>query len=276
MSPFRKNLIYDVGAHRGEDTDFYLKKGFDVIAVEANPALIPEIRKRFKSQLENGQLSLVEAAIAEHTGEVDFYLSDTESVWGTTKPEWAERNKRLGAESRRISVKAVTFGSLLQEYGVPYYLKIDIEGTDLLCLESLTNVSDRPRFVSIESNKESWDSLLHEFEMLQSLGYEKFKIIDQRKTHLQVVPNPSREGKYVSHHFEPECTGLFGDELPGRWLTAEETINQYKVIFEKYRFYGDSGTLRNNLGVRFLRRLPVIGDHFRASWFDTHASHGRS
>ena len=26
-------LIYDVGAHRGEDTEFYLKKGFRVVAI---------------------------------------------------------------------------------------------------------------------------------------------------------------------------------------------------------------------------------------------------
>ncbi|HKF56732.1 MAG TPA: hypothetical protein VKJ45_14845 [Blastocatellia bacterium] len=32
-------LIYDVGPHLGEDTDFYLQKGFTVVAIKANPAL---------------------------------------------------------------------------------------------------------------------------------------------------------------------------------------------------------------------------------------------
>jgi hypothetical protein len=32
------DLIFDVGFHRGEDTDFYLKKGFRVVAVEATGA----------------------------------------------------------------------------------------------------------------------------------------------------------------------------------------------------------------------------------------------
>ena len=34
------NLIYDVGLHLGEDTEYYLKKGFRVIAFEANPELV--------------------------------------------------------------------------------------------------------------------------------------------------------------------------------------------------------------------------------------------
>jgi len=30
-------LIYDVGDHKGEDTEFYLKKGFSVIAIDSSP-----------------------------------------------------------------------------------------------------------------------------------------------------------------------------------------------------------------------------------------------
>jgi hypothetical protein len=33
------DLVYDVGFHQGEDTAFYLKKGFRVVAFEAHPRL---------------------------------------------------------------------------------------------------------------------------------------------------------------------------------------------------------------------------------------------
>ena len=42
------NLIYDVGMNKGEETDFYLKKGFRVIGFEANPNLTESCRKRIK------------------------------------------------------------------------------------------------------------------------------------------------------------------------------------------------------------------------------------
>lgn len=44
-------LIYDVGGHLGEDTDFYLKKGFKVVAIEANPGLAERLSERFRSNL---------------------------------------------------------------------------------------------------------------------------------------------------------------------------------------------------------------------------------
>jgi 16S rRNA A1518/A1519 N6-dimethyltransferase RsmA/KsgA/DIM1 with predicted DNA glycosylase/AP lyase activity len=36
-TPKHKDLIYDVGMHHGEDTEFYLRKGFRVVAFEADP-----------------------------------------------------------------------------------------------------------------------------------------------------------------------------------------------------------------------------------------------
>ena len=71
------HLIYDVGGHLGEDTDFYLKKGFKVVAIEANPVLAEKLRKRFQSNLSDGSLTLIDSAIAEDTGEVDFYINQS-------------------------------------------------------------------------------------------------------------------------------------------------------------------------------------------------------
>ena len=43
----KQNLIFDVGLHKGEDTDFYLKKGFSVVAFEADPDLVAACQERF-------------------------------------------------------------------------------------------------------------------------------------------------------------------------------------------------------------------------------------
>jgi FkbM family methyltransferase len=90
-------LIYDLGAHLGEDADFYLKKGFDIVAIEADPVLAERLRERFRSNLSDGILVVIEAAIAENTGAVDFYVNQANSVWGTIRPTWAERNASAGS-----------------------------------------------------------------------------------------------------------------------------------------------------------------------------------
>ena len=293
------HLIYDVGGHLGEDTDFYLKKGFKVVAIEANPVLAEKLRKRFQSNLSDGSLTLIDSAIAEDTGEVDFYINQSFSIWGTIRPTWAERNAALGSSSSQlIKVKASNFSDVLSEHGVPYYLKIDIEGADLLCLESLTKKADKPRFVSIESEKKSWDDLLHEFEMFEKLGYSRFKIVDQKNINRQRPPNPAVEGQYVDHTFEPGSSGLFGEELPGKWLTRNQALRRYRRIFLVYRIFGDSGILRILLKVPGVRKnlppptlaendkssdasngqkaqpstLRKIREIFRAPWYDTHAT----
>ena len=89
-------LICDVGAHLGEDTDFYLKKGLKVVAIEANPVLAEKLRERLRSNLAGGSLVVLNAAIAENAGELDFYVNQSLSVWGTIRPAWAERNAFFG------------------------------------------------------------------------------------------------------------------------------------------------------------------------------------
>ena len=55
-------------------------------------------------------------------------LANKNTFWGTVVPEWAHRNKWLGSESEIIEVSTVDFSECLKQFGVPYYLKIDIEG----------------------------------------------------------------------------------------------------------------------------------------------------
>ena len=43
----REDLIFDVGLHKGEDAAYYLRKGFRVVGIDANPDLIEWNKKRF-------------------------------------------------------------------------------------------------------------------------------------------------------------------------------------------------------------------------------------
>ena len=65
-------LIYDVGMHKGEDTEFYLRRGFRVVGVEANPYLVEELRSKFSAEISSGTLQLVDRAISNSGGVVTF------------------------------------------------------------------------------------------------------------------------------------------------------------------------------------------------------------
>ena len=267
----QSDLIYDVGAHKGEDAEFYLLKGFRVVAIEAVPALCNDIRVRLRSYLESGQLSLINAAIADRAGPTTFFINRRISVYGTVCENWAKRNELFGAPSDKATVNGIRFSDVLAEHGIPYYLKVDIEGSDLLCLHALKLFRPRPKYVSIESATVQWADALEEFSLLRALGYSKFKLVQQRDIPKQRCPNPPAEGRYVDHRFEKGSSGLFGDELPGEWMSEREALKSYRTKFLRYRLVGDESLLwRSKYGQHLYNRYATR--LLRVGWYDTHAT----
>jgi FkbM family methyltransferase len=262
------DLIFDIGFHRGEDSEFYLKKGFRVVGIEADPELAAAARIRFHQSIADGQLHIVQGAIAEGGGTIRFFKSDN-SVWGTVQPQWALRNSMLGACSRTIHVPIIDIGSVLQQFGVPYYAKLDIEGNESVVLNALKSFRVTPQFISIESDKQSYGKMVLELRTLRLLGYTRFKIVQQAEMEGTIVTERDRAGQLFSHSFGQGASGQFGNDLPGRWLGFQETKLRYLLIFALYRLFGDYGLLRGTIFHRGLCRL------FRRSipgWYDTHAA----
>lgn len=177
----RKDLVYDVGLHRGEDADFYLRKGFNVIGIEANPALIARASIRFRDEIACGRLHIIDGAVAPASAgdKIVFHVNTINSIWGTTKTEWALRNESRGFPSEQTEVNRVDIVGVLRSHGIPFYLKVDIEGADRFVLEELKAFNDRPRYVSVESEVNDFDELKAEMDLLKSLGYVKFKVVQQ-------------------------------------------------------------------------------------------------
>jgi 16S rRNA A1518/A1519 N6-dimethyltransferase RsmA/KsgA/DIM1 with predicted DNA glycosylase/AP lyase activity len=83
----KHDLVFDLGMHKGEDTAFYLKKGFRIVGVEANPELAEFCRKRFAAEVVSGSVKIIEGAVVNKDtiskGTVTFYKNVGESEWGT-------------------------------------------------------------------------------------------------------------------------------------------------------------------------------------------------
>jgi FkbM family methyltransferase len=263
----QRDLIYDVGFHRGEDTEFYLTKGFKVVAIEAHPTLYHAGRQKFAQDIDSGRLVLLNVAVAETSGPISFFESDND-VWGSIRRDAATRNERLGAGWREITVEGRRFGEILLQFGIPYYMKVDIEGADLLCLKALAEFDDRPQYISIEAEVDVLSSIRKEIAALRSLGYAKFKIVRQGHVPLQSCPFPAREGQFVEYKFPYGSSGMFGEEAPGEWISGDRAVEGYRKIVRVQRLFGDKG---------WIRRLP-LGNKITnllqpdVSWYDTHAS----
>jgi FkbM family methyltransferase len=264
------DLIYDIGLHRGEDTAYYLRKGYRVTAFEANPALVQHARQRFAAELRSGRLEIIEGAIADSDADtVAFYQSRRTTAWGTIDQAWVERNRSV---VDRVDVPVVRLRDHLMRTGTPHYMKIDIEGADGLCLNALLGIGHRPVYVSIESDKTNLEAVRAELELLERLGFDRFAAVQQWGMDRRVIRTRDRDGQPFSYQFEVEASGAFGEDIDG-WLTLEGIDRKYRAIFRRYRLFGDNALInRTGLGFRCrhelsrVLRLPLPG------WYDTHAS----
>ncbi len=250
-----------------------IKNDFKVIAFEANPELIEYNKIKFRDEIKNGQLVIIEGAIVDVKNEdnykVKFYVNKDKSIWGTVCEDWDLRNEHLGTSSEVIEVNSVDFSEVLKEYGAPYYMKIDIEGADLICLKTLLAFNVKPDFISIESNKLSFKALKYEFELLRKLGYNYFKAVNQKKVNKQKLTVQSLDGKEFSPSFKWGSSGAFGEDLKGVWLNEKKTLLKYRYIFLKYKLFGDYGLLTS-----ITSQIPIIRRLTRVGWYDTHAKRG--
>ncbi|WP_207426502.1 FkbM family methyltransferase [Pedobacter sp. SYSU D00535] len=256
-----EELIFDIGFHLGEDSDYFLKKGFKVVAIDANPQCVAAVGTKFGPYINSGQLTLINCAISNFEGYANFNISQ-ESVWSSLNFDIANRQEAL---KDTVTVKARTLLSLIEEFGMPSYCKIDIEGSDKHALQSLFSIAERPELISVETecigqekqlgNGEALETLL----LLRKLGYTKFKLVDQT-TLLPLLPDEQfytldflgrirmrarynyiflrsyrhKLSKIFGHHFLPGCSGPFGDDISGPWLdfnTARATLLYHREAY---------------------------------------------
>ncbi|OGS35439.1 MAG: hypothetical protein A2293_10050 [Elusimicrobia bacterium RIFOXYB2_FULL_49_7] len=150
------DLIYDIGFHQGEDTAYYLFRGYRVVAVEADPGWVEAGRVRFEQEIESGLLTLLHAGISDDEEIKPFWVCDTHPEWSSFDRTLASRQ---GSLCHSVEVPCSTFGRLLKQYGVPYYLKVDIEGMEGACLRALDR-KELPAFASVECSQESERALV--------------------------------------------------------------------------------------------------------------------
>jgi len=270
VAPTTKGLVFDVGFNIGQDTAFYLAAGHQVVAIEADPTLAAHGRKRFARDIEAGNLEILNVGIAATEGEAEFWICEQKPEFNSFHRGIAARN---GYSNHSIRIPTTRFGSIIRQYGTPYYLKIDIEGNEMLCLDELT-ASTLPQYVSIESECPigaepiSVADGLRVLHKLRDLGYQSFKLIDQftfcsissppslnylldtasrrwltkaplnriRGTHRlsrRLMTRPKLE-RDLRWEFPLGSSGALGEDTAGRWITLEMAERAYRRHREAY------------------------------------------
>ena len=252
------NLIDDVGLHDGADTEYYLAKGYKVVAIDANPRLISKAQKKYKQYADSGNLVLLNVAVSDVEGELTFSIS-AEDQFSSLDEEAAKRGSGI---SQQVAVQSKKLSTLFAEYGLPMYCKIDIEGHDAIALQTLDPACGLPSYISVETEMVPYNSTIKEedtlfnLDLLQQLGYTKFKLVDQSAL------TPLEPGKKFYLPSRPVSTSLVARGL--RFLQRKSGLNKlppYKQhLKDRHGFsfpYGSSGP---------------FGEDIESDWYDYHTA----
>jgi FkbM family methyltransferase len=139
FSTFVKNneLCFDVGANLGNRVMPLLEIGAKIVAVEPQKSCNKYLKYKF-----GNKIHIVEKGLAEKECTRDFYISNS-SVLSTFSDEWIKSVKAGRFKSytwkKKAKVEMTTLDKLIEKYGNPVFIKIDVEGYELNVLKGLTN-----------------------------------------------------------------------------------------------------------------------------------------
>lgn len=134
-------LGFDVGAHLGDRVRTWRALGARVVAVEPQPDCLAVLRALYGR---DEGVTVVPAGLGPRPGRAVLHLSEATPTLSTLSPQWiadvTARDARF-AEVRwegRLEVEVKTLDGLVARYGVPDFIKVDVEGHEVEVLRGLS------------------------------------------------------------------------------------------------------------------------------------------
>lgn len=132
----KDDLCFDVGANEGNRIIPLLRLGAKIVAVEPQESCYKFLKLRF-----GDKIKLVTKGLGESEGVESFHISNASTI-SSFSQEWinsvkASRFKEYNWE-KVVKVEMTTLDLLIEQYGRPEFIKIDVEGYELNVLKGLT------------------------------------------------------------------------------------------------------------------------------------------
>lgn len=166
-------MFFDIGSNIGNWSLANENKCDKIISVEASPNTF---NKLVNNTCNNNKIIPLNYAVCNSNEEfIEFYNCDADTL-STINRDWLDsENSRFYKQFKYniIKCKTITIDKLIDIYGIPELIKIDVEGGELECLLSLTKKVNNICFEwASETNHVTFKCL----DYLENLGYTEFSI----------------------------------------------------------------------------------------------------
>lgn len=167
-------LCFDVGSHVGDRVRTWRQLGARVVAIEPQPAFVA-LLQRFYGK--DPQVTVLPVGMAAEPGTLTLHVSRDAPTLSTFSREWidevrADRRFKGFSWDSAVEVEVTTLDRLIETYGEPAFIKIDVEGFEP---EVLRGLSRPVRAVSFEYIPVTKVSAQRCVDLLAALGDYEFR-----------------------------------------------------------------------------------------------------
>lgn len=136
------SLCFDIGANIGLKSEIFSELGARVIIVEPQSECIRMLKRKFtKNEV------ILQKGVGAENGKRELFISRNHQL-SSFLPDWAEQT---GFDNPNLvqmeKIDMLTIDSLIEAYGCPDFIKIDVEGYEL---EALSGLSKNFKTLSFE------------------------------------------------------------------------------------------------------------------------------
>lgn len=162
------DLCFDIGAHLGNRAEIFLKLGAKVIAIEPQEECINRLFNKFGNE---PKLLLLNKGLSDKSGNLPLYICEEATTISTFSDKWKTGRFSNYKWNVKKIIPVTTLDNLIDEFGMPIFCKIDVEGFELQVLKGL---SFPIKYISFEFTREFFDDMKLCINYLLSLGYKQF------------------------------------------------------------------------------------------------------
>ncbi|MEX2681570.1 MAG: FkbM family methyltransferase [Candidatus Sigynarchaeota archaeon] len=163
------DLAFDIGAYRGLITDVLLSIGAKVVALEPNPDMFAKLQKKFRDKLD---VTILNMGAGSVECELDFHINQKVPQSCTFSEQFISDSRySLRKWENTVKVPVTKLDTLIDKYGIPKFIKIDVEGYEWSVIQGLTK---KVPFLTYEFHREFMEDTKKCAAHLASLGNAMF------------------------------------------------------------------------------------------------------
>uniref|UniRef100_A0A6C0JGS6 Methyltransferase FkbM domain-containing protein n=1 Tax=viral metagenome TaxID=1070528 RepID=A0A6C0JGS6_9ZZZZ len=164
-------MYFDIGSNIGLWSLENINLCEKIISIEASPITFNGLLNTCK----NDKIILLNYAVCNNnSNDITFYQADNH-VLSTINKDWLTKDtsRFCNHPYTEITCKTITIDKLIELYGLPELIKIDVEGGEYECITSLTQ---KVKLLCFEWASEVNDINFKCIDYLLNLGYTQFYI----------------------------------------------------------------------------------------------------